>query len=47
MARDQDIRKRMAQFGSNAVANRPDQVATTLREESAQLARLARQPGLK
>jgi hypothetical protein len=47
LARDQDIRKRMTQFGSTAVANHPDQFAKMLREETTQWASLVKQLGLK
>lgn len=47
MARDEDIRKRMAQFGSTAIANRPDEFSKMLREETAEWASLVKQLGLK
>ena len=47
MAKDEDIRKRMSQFGSMAIANRPDDFAKMLREETAEWATLVKQLGLK
>jgi tripartite-type tricarboxylate transporter receptor subunit TctC len=36
MAKDESVQKRMADFGSVAVANTPDEFAKMLREETAQ-----------
>ncbi len=47
MVKDESIRGRMAQFGSTAVANRPDEFAKMLREETAQWAGVVKQLGVK
>jgi tripartite-type tricarboxylate transporter receptor subunit TctC len=47
MAKDGTIRKRMAELGMVAVANRPEDFAKMLREETAQWARLVKQLNLQ
>ena len=47
MAKDEDIRKRMADFGSIAVANSPAEFAQMLREETDQWAKALSAIGLK
>jgi tripartite-type tricarboxylate transporter receptor subunit TctC len=47
MAKDQDIQKRMADFGSTAVANDPQVFRQMLREEAAKWSNLVKEIGLK
>ena len=47
MTKDENIRKRMAEFGSAAVASKPDDFAKMLREETARWGSLVEQLGLK
>jgi len=47
IARDDAIQRHMAEFGSVAVANSPEDYARMLREETAQWADLVKQIGLK
>ncbi|MGZ3286156.1 MAG: tripartite tricarboxylate transporter substrate-binding protein, partial [Xanthobacteraceae bacterium] len=47
MAKDEEIRKRMADFGSIAVANSPAEFAQMLREETDQWAKALSAIGLK
>jgi tripartite-type tricarboxylate transporter receptor subunit TctC len=47
MANDQDIQRRMANFGSTAVANDPQAFRQMLREETAQWSNLVKEIGLK
>jgi tripartite-type tricarboxylate transporter receptor subunit TctC len=47
MANDQDIQRRMANFGSTVVANDPQAFRQMLREEAAQWSNLVKDIGLK
>ena len=47
MAKDEEIRKRMADFGSIAVANTPAEFTEMLREETGQWAKALSAIGLK
>lgn len=47
MARDPEVRKRMATLGSSAVANTPSEYAQMLRQETKQWEEALTQIGLK
>ena len=47
MVKDPEVQKRMADFGSIAVANSPQEFAKMLREETDQWAKSLKEIGLK